>query len=114
LAEGRNYLDPARQTAEAVMMTGEPDDTSIDPNEQLWRDIEKSDGDGSAALAVLAAGHPIYYVENDTPAPLLIKEYPDGRRELVCFHREGDEVMPEPNPHDAAPPYLIDPVSHEV
>ena len=31
--------------------------------EQLWRDIEKSDDDGSAALAVLVAGHPIYYIE---------------------------------------------------
>ena len=56
------------------MITGEADDTSLDPNEQLWRDIEKSDGDGSAARAVLAAGHPIYYVEDNTPPGLQIKE----------------------------------------
>lgn len=41
----------------------------------------------------LAAGRPIYYGEDDTPAGLLIKEYPDGRRELVRYHRDGDEVV---------------------
>jgi hypothetical protein len=45
--------------------------------EQLWRDIEKSDDDGSAALAVLVAGHPIYYIEGNTPPGLQIKEYLD-------------------------------------
>jgi len=42
-------------------------------------------GDDSAARASLAAGVPIYYAEEDTPADGMIKEYPDGRRELVTF-----------------------------
>ena len=41
----------------------------------------------------LAAGHPIYYGEDDTPEGLLIKEHPDGHRELVRFDRDGDEVI---------------------
>jgi hypothetical protein len=28
---------------------------------------------------------PIYYRENDTPIPGIIKEYPDGSKELVSF-----------------------------
>jgi hypothetical protein len=42
-------------------------------------------GDGSAAQASLAAGVPIYYAEEDTPVACLIKEYPDGHKELVTF-----------------------------
>lgn len=50
--------------------------------------------DGAAAKAHLAAGHPIYYREPDTPAGLCIKEYPNGSRELVTFDRAtGKEVF---------------------
>jgi hypothetical protein len=42
-------------------------------------------GDDSAAKASLAAGVPIYYAEEDTPAAGLIKEYPDGHKEMVTF-----------------------------
>lgn len=67
-----------------------------DPNEQLMRDIESSDGDDSAARSHLAAGRPIYYGEDDTPPNMVIKEYPDGRRELVRPNLEGpDEVVRE-------------------
>lgn len=38
-------------------------------------------------------GIPIYYSEKDTPQGLMIKEYPDGRRELVRFSRQGDELI---------------------
>jgi len=48
---------------------------------------------GEAAKELLAKGIPIYYSEDDTPENLIIKEYPDGRRELVRFHRDGDEVI---------------------
>ncbi len=63
------------------------------PIEQFWRDLMPADGDDSAARAHLAAGRAIYYVDDGTPAGLQIKEYPDGRRELVRFHRSGDEVI---------------------
>jgi len=46
-----------------------------------------------AAKELLAKGIHIYYGKDDTPDGLLIKEYPDGRRELVRFHRDGDEVI---------------------
>jgi len=64
-----------------------------DPNEQLWHDLKSADGDDSAAREHLAAGFPIYYRERSTPPDLQIKKYPDGRRELIRFHRSGDEVI---------------------
>lgn len=65
-----------------------------DPNEQLWEELGQIDeGDDSAAREHLAAGFPIYYCEPTTPPGLQIKEYPDGRRELVRFSRQGDEVV---------------------
>ena len=42
-------------------------------------------GDDSASRASLAAGVPIYYREEDTPMPGVIKEYPGGAKELVTF-----------------------------
>lgn len=65
----------------------------IDPNEQLWRELDTADGDDSAAREHLTAGFPIYYRERSTPAGLQIEKYPDGRRELVRFRRSGDEVI---------------------
>jgi len=50
-------------------------------------------GDDSAARASLAAGVPIYYREDDTPVPGVIKEYPDGRRELVTFHNGSEQFL---------------------
>jgi hypothetical protein len=64
-----------------------------DPSEQLWRDLEKMDGDDTAAREHLAAGRPIYYAEDDTPPGLVIKEYPDGRRELVRVHLNSDDEV---------------------
>jgi hypothetical protein len=57
----------------------------------LLRELERTDG--SAAREQLAAGFPIYYRKDNTPPGLLIKKYPDGRRELVRFNRAGDEVI---------------------
>ena len=66
-----------------------------DPNEVLWRDLlhAAQHDDGAAAKEHLQAGFPIYYVKDDTPPGLLIKEYPNGRRELVRFDEDGDEVI---------------------
>ena len=58
--------------------------------------------DGSAAREMLAAGFPIYYREADTPPGLEVKHHPDGRRELVRFHRSGDEVIRALCPASAA------------
>lgn len=64
-----------------------------DPSDLLWRDLESADGDDSAAREHLAAGFPIYYRAPTTPPGLQVKKYPNGRRELVRFHRSGDEVI---------------------
>ena len=61
----------------------------------LWDAIStglERDGD-LAAREHLAAGRPVYYADDDTPDGLLIKKHPDGRRELVRYRRNGDEVV---------------------
>jgi hypothetical protein len=63
--------------------------------DRLWKQLDADADDGSAARAHLAAGFPVYYRDASTPPGLEIKKYPDGRRELVRFHREGDEVIRE-------------------
>lgn len=53
----------------------------------FWRmfDVQLGRDDGAAARAHLRAGRPVYYREDTTPGGLVIKEFPDGRRELVRF-----------------------------
>ena len=71
--------------------------TAVKPGDDtdLWDIIAaglERDGD-FAVREHLAAGRPVYYTDDDTPEGLLIKKYPDGRRELVRYFREGDEVV---------------------
>lgn len=49
-------------------------------------------GDESAAEASLAAGVPVYYSDEALPSPYVIKEYPDGRKEIV-FLADGVETV---------------------
>ncbi|MBS9435037.1 hypothetical protein [Photorhabdus hainanensis] len=56
-------------------------------------DAQLANDDGSEARAHLNAGEPIYYAEFDTPAGMVIKEYPGGRRELVSFMSGTEEVV---------------------
>jgi len=67
--------------------------TEQEANAEIRRRLVENPGAGDAARETLAAGRPIYYSEPETPDGMLVKEYPDGRRELVVFHREGDEVI---------------------
>ncbi|EGY28281.1 hypothetical protein Rin_00017730 [Candidatus Regiella insecticola 5.15] len=41
--------------------------------------------DGAESRKHLSAGEPVYYRQQDTPAGMIIKEYPAGRKELVSF-----------------------------
>ena len=71
--------------------------TSIAAADQvdLWDVIAaglERDGD-FAVREHFAAGRAVYTWEEGTPEGLVIKRYPDGRRELVRHHREGDEVI---------------------
>jgi len=56
-------------------------------------EAELAHDDGAEAARHLAAGNPIYFRESDTPVGLVIKAYPDGRRELVCFDLTGEKVV---------------------
>lgn len=62
------------------------------PDVDLWPIIESAarQDEDDAARAHLAAGRPIYYGEPDTPPGLVMKQYPDGRRELVRFDHMGE------------------------
>jgi hypothetical protein len=55
---------------------------------QFWEQFERDvDSDtGEAAKAHLAAGRPIYYGDPAYPG-VVVKQYPDGRRQLVRFER---------------------------
>lgn len=70
-------------------MTGTAND--IDLWDVIAAGLER-DGD-FAVREHLAAGRAVYTWEDDTPAGLCIKRYPDGRRELVRQSRDGDEVI---------------------
>ena len=74
---------PAKPPTEADMFA--------DFEAELLAGVES--GDDFAAREMLAAGKPIYYVEADTPAGLIVKELPDGRRQLVRHMRGNDEVI---------------------
>ena len=62
---------------------------------QFWEQFERDvDSDtGEAAKAHLAAGRPIYYGDPVYP-DAVVKQYPDGRRQLVRFERpSGTETV---------------------
>ena len=67
----------------------------LDHTPDLWPVIEEGLArDGEFAVRDhLSAGFPVYYCESDTPSGLVVKEYPDGRRELVRHNRIADEVI---------------------
>lgn len=67
----------------------------IDPDEELAAILEDAalNDDGEAARSHLEAGFPIYYSEDDTPDDAIIKEYPDGSRELVRVDIDGEHVI---------------------
>jgi hypothetical protein len=59
--------------------------TSAEEN-QFWIALEKAlrHDDGDAAKSHLAAGHSVYYRDDGFPDGI-VREWPDGRRELVSI-----------------------------
>jgi hypothetical protein len=49
--------------------------------------------DDFAVRELLAAGSPVYYLEEDTPKGLVVKEHPDGRRQLVRGAGANEQVV---------------------
>ncbi len=59
--------------------------------DQFERDLDNDPGE--AAKAHLAAGRPIYYEDPEYPEQI-IKEYPEGHRQLVDFDMTtGEEIL---------------------
>ncbi|MDR0579184.1 MAG: hypothetical protein LBG21_01080 [Campylobacteraceae bacterium] len=61
--------------------------------DDILHDMATSDWDAGAEI--LAQGHPIVYVEDDTPEGHVLKEYPNGRIELikVDMQNDNDEII---------------------
>ena len=61
----------------------------------LWSILQDAalDDNGAAARSHLNAGRPIYFGEIDTPTGLVVKEYPDGRKDLVRFDEQGEHCV---------------------
>jgi hypothetical protein len=76
-------------------MTSTVDKMTPAEDEAFWVSFEAelAHDDGAEATRHLAAGNPIYFCEPDTPEHLVIKEYPDGRREWVSFDLDGEKVV---------------------
>ncbi|CCD29355.1 conserved hypothetical protein [Candidatus Glomeribacter gigasporarum BEG34] len=57
---------------------------------QFWKVFERvlSNDDGQAAQSHLSAGRPIYYCDDRYPDDF-IREWPDGRRELISVDDTG-------------------------
>ena len=49
--------------------------------------------DTAEADESLAQGAAIYYIEPDTPKDYIIKEYPNGRKELIDVLETGEEIV---------------------
>ena len=58
--------------------------------EQFESELDKDTGD--AAKGHLAAGRPIYYMDDAYPGQIL-RHYPDGRRELVHVDAKGQVTV---------------------
>jgi hypothetical protein len=76
---------------------GKVDSMTPEQEREFWTtfaaDLDRDDG--AAARAHLEAGNPIYIRTATTPAGVIEKLYPDGRRELVRFDREGEHFVSE-------------------
>ncbi|PKU26080.1 hypothetical protein [Telmatospirillum siberiense] len=66
-----------------------------DDLDRLWNDLPRliEQDDGYAVKELLAKGIPAYYSEDDTPEGLLIRENPDGTRQLVRVSFDGDDIV---------------------
>jgi hypothetical protein len=53
--------------------------------------LDESDWDPGAEL--LAKGFPIYYRQKNTPKGNVLKEYPDGKIELVAVDTQGNQTL---------------------
>jgi hypothetical protein len=72
-----------------------PIDQMTPEEEAAWIAEMTSDNE-SAAREHLAAGRAISYREDSTPPRHVIREYPDGHRELIFIDTDGKEHVVRP------------------
>jgi len=66
-----------------------------DDLDRFWNDLPNliERDDGRAVKDLLSKGIAVYYSDDDTPAGLLIREQPDGTRQLVQINFDGDDTV---------------------
>jgi len=67
----------------------DPHQARLDAADAFMLEDEDFDDDGAEARRRLAAGLPIYYVEPDTPKGLVVRESPDGQKDLIQVDPDG-------------------------
>lgn len=75
-------------------MTGS-NEPPVPTGSDIWQRISDGisrDGD-RVARSHLVAGFPVYVSNEDTLPGTVIRENPDGTRELVCFDADGEHVV---------------------
>ncbi|WP_197722458.1 hypothetical protein [Acidithiobacillus ferridurans] len=73
-----------------TMLTSQPRDEAFLSSPAFTKAL--ANDDGRAAKAHLAAGRPIYYGDERHPGKI-IKEFPDGRRQLITISRTRQEAF---------------------
>lgn len=60
-----------------------------------WHHLTRAlaNDDGAAAQQHLDAGNPVYHRTPTTPKDVIEKLFPDGRRQLVTWDRNGEHVV---------------------
>lgn len=63
--------------------------------DRFWNDLPRliEQDEGSAVQELLAKGICAYYGEDDIPEGLLIRENPDGTRQLVRINFDGEDTV---------------------
>ena len=66
-----------------------------DPLDRFWNDLPRliEQDDARAVRGLLSRGISVYYSEEDTPDGLLVRENPDGTRQLVRISFDGGDTV---------------------
>jgi hypothetical protein len=73
------------------LLPGNPEDDL----DRFWNELPRllEQDQGSAVKSLLKKGISAYYGEDDTPEGLLIRESPDGTRQLVRINFDGEDTV---------------------
>ena len=74
----------------------DPELTKVQAAHAFMLDDADFDDDGAEAASHLAAGRPIYFTEPSTPKGLVVRQNPDGRRDLMRLDPDGSLQVVRP------------------